>query len=77
MNFHKCTDALLEKITLEDVARELGVSVQSIRQARVSDKSSAFRAPPSGWKNAARVLAYKRIKKLQTLIDSLPDNDHC
>ncbi len=75
MNFQKSTDHLLERITLEDLAEELGVSVQAIRQARASDQSSAHRAPPSGWASAVRVLANNRIKRLQSLIDSLPTSD--
>jgi len=74
MNFQKCTDGLLEKITLEDMANELGVSIQAIRQARVSDQSSAHRSPPRGWTSAVRVLARKRIKQLKKLIDTLPED---
>jgi hypothetical protein len=72
MNFQQCTDRLLEKITLEDLAKELGVSVQAIRQARVAEQSLAHRPPPTGWPAAVRALANKRIKRLQNLIDSLP-----
>jgi len=75
MNFQKSTDRLLERITLEDLANELGVSVQAIRQARVFEQSSAYRPPPSGWPEAIHVLAHKRIKHLQNLIDSLPQED--
>jgi hypothetical protein len=75
MNFQKSTDRLLEKITLEDLANELGVSVQAIRQARVSNESSAHRPPPPRWVFAVRALANKRIKHLQKLIDSLPNNN--
>lgn len=71
MNFQKCTDTLLEKITLEDVAKELGVSVQAIRQARASTQSSAHRPPPAEWPIAVRGLAKIRIKQLHKLIDSL------
>jgi transcriptional regulator with XRE-family HTH domain len=75
MNFQKSTDRLLERITLEDLADELGVSVQAIRQARTSNQSSAHRAPPSGWASAIRVLANNRMKGLHILIDSLPLGD--
>ena len=45
MNFRKCTDDLLIRITLDDVAKALDLSVQTIRQARVSSASSPTDTP--------------------------------
>ena len=71
MNFKKCTDDLLIRITLDDVAKALDLSVQTIRQARVSSASSAYRTPPNGWESAVRILAERRVKELKKLIKRL------
>jgi hypothetical protein len=76
MDFRQCTDTLLEKITLDDLAMEMGVSVQSLRQARSSPASASFRTPPQGWEAAARVLARKRIKALEKLSDRIGPPGH-
>lgn len=73
MNFRKCTDTLLEKITLDDMAKEMGVSVQSLRQARAEPHSTAYRSPPQGWEPAARALARKRIKSLEKVLKAMDD----
>jgi hypothetical protein len=57
MNFRTATDELLVHPTLEDLADALGVSVQTIRQARTVKSSTAHRAPPVGWERAVRRLA--------------------
>jgi len=71
MNFKKATDALLESITLEDLAKAMGVSVQAIRQARAASDSTAHRSPPADWERAVARLAQNRSKMLQTLVDAL------
>jgi len=60
MNFKQATDALLRAVTLEDVAKSLGSSVQSVRQARASVDSTSWRPPPSGWERAAKDLAERQ-----------------
>jgi hypothetical protein len=55
MNFKDATDALFERVTHEDLAGALGVSVPSIRQARLDGKALAFRQPPEGWEKAVCV----------------------
>lgn len=57
MKFRKATNALLESVTLQDLANTLGVSLQAIRQARADEGSTAYRAPPEGWEGAAIKLA--------------------
>lgn len=71
MNFQKATDILLESVTLEDLADALGVSVQAIRQARVSQDSTAFRNPPRGWERAVVKLSERRVRSLSKLINPL------
>ena len=70
MNFRQATDELIAGVTLEDLAKALGVSVQAVRQARTIQDSSAHRPPPPGWELAIARLAerqvshYKRLAKL-------------
>jgi hypothetical protein len=73
MNFRQCTDRLLEKITLDDLAKEMDVSVQSLRQARAEPHSTAYRSPPQGWANAGRTLARKRIKSLEKMLKTMDE----
>jgi hypothetical protein len=71
MTFNKATDALFDRVTHEDLAKALGASVPSIRQARLSDDSQAHRTPPEGWERAVRALAEGRIKHFQRLLGHL------
>ena len=64
MNFKQATDALLESVTLEDLATALGKSVQAVRQARADEYSTAYRSPPPGWEAAVRNLAERRANAL-------------
>jgi hypothetical protein len=71
MNFKKATDELLASVTLQDLADALGVSVQSVRQARVEEGSSAHRSPPPEWERGVSRLATKRSERLQRLAGTL------
>lgn len=71
MNFKEATDALFERVTHEDLAGSLGVSVPSIRQARLDGKALAFRQPPAGWEKAVATLAEARIRHYQGLVRKL------
>jgi hypothetical protein len=67
MNFRKATDELLVGVTLENLADAMGVSVQSIRQARATEGTSAHRTPPAGWERGIRRLAERRAAELRRL----------
>ena len=71
MNFKDATDALFERVTHEDLAGALGVSVPSIRQARLDGKSLAFRQPPEGWERAVLSLAEAQLRRYSRLIGEL------
>jgi hypothetical protein len=71
MNFKEATDALFERVTHDDLADELSVSVPAIRQARLAQRANAYRTPPPGWEKAVGALAKKRIRKLEDLIRAL------
>ena len=71
MNFKQATDALLESVTLEDLAERMGVSVQALRQARVAEGSKAHRSPPVEWEGAVRRMAIERQQYFKRLADKL------
>jgi hypothetical protein len=71
MNFKDAIDAVCAPLGHEDVAKMLGVSVQTVRQARLSPNAKAFRQAPPGWENAALKLAEARAKHFERLADRL------
>ena len=71
MNFREALDALSDPLDHKKVAEALGVSLQAVRQARMAEQSSAFRAPPKHWKEVAIRLAERRIMHYRQLIDRI------
>lgn len=71
MNFKQATDALLESVTLEDLAERMGVSIQTIRQARASQSTASHRPPPKGWELAIEQLAQRGATRLSRLAERL------
>lgn len=67
MDFKKATDALFARLTHEDLAEALGVSVPSIRQARLGVDSAAHRGPPQGWERAVLRLAERQERYFHNL----------
>lgn len=68
MNFKEATDELFSRISHDDLSEALGVSVASIRQARLDPRAKAYREPPSDWENAVFELAQDRAKHYSQLI---------
>lgn len=60
MNFKEVTDGLFDRISHEELAGALGISVASIRQGRLPVTAKAHRTAPPGWENAALRLAEKQ-----------------
>lgn len=71
MNFKDSTDALLYRIDHAELAKALGVSVASIRQARLSPTANAYREPPPGWQDAVIGLAERQVEHSRKLIERL------
>jgi hypothetical protein len=69
MNFKEATDGLFERLSHEDLAQALGISVASIRQARLDPKAKAYREPPKDWQGALIQLAEKRVWHYRKLIE--------
>ena len=74
MTFKKATDRLFSRVDHEDLAKELGVSVPSIRQARLTPDALAHRSPPPAWEKAVLRLAEERVSHFQRLVEELRDS---
>lgn len=71
MDFRKATDELLACISHHELAEALGVSVATVRQARLSNEAKAFRRAPNGWEAVIRRLAVRQTTRLTKLIAAL------
>ncbi len=71
MNFKQATDRLFSRVDHKDLAKALGVSVASIRQARLSPDAIAHRSPPPEWENALVRLAVERVGHFRKLIEEM------
>jgi hypothetical protein len=71
MDFREAIDRLGERVTHEQAARALGVSVASVRQYRLPPEANAHRSAPSGWPKVLARLARDRIRELSELADEL------
>lgn len=71
MNFREAIDRLGERVTHEQAARALGVSVASVRQYRLPPEANAHRSAPSGWADVLARLARARARALNGLADEL------
>lgn len=67
MDFKKATDELLAGISHEALAKALGASVPSVRQARLPASAKAYRRPPEGWETAILRLADGRARHFANL----------
>jgi DNA-binding GntR family transcriptional regulator len=71
MDFKEATDGLFDRISHEELAKALGVSVALIRQARLPQAAKARREPPKGWEGAVIRLAETRVWHYRKLIDQV------
>jgi len=70
MNFKEATDRLFDRINHEELAKILGISIASIRQARLKPGAKAHREPPPNWQEAIVDLAEKRVQHYRRLIEA-------
>lgn len=75
MDFHEATKRLKECLTDQEIADELGVSLQSIRQARMDQGNPSYRPPPEGWRQALIRLCRNREDELRQLAKQLAEDD--
>jgi hypothetical protein len=71
MDFREAIDRLGERVTHDQVARALGVSVASVRQYRLPPAANAHRSAPGDWAKVLAHLARTRIRELSELADEL------
>lgn len=71
MTFKKATDRLFSRIDHKDLANALGVSVASIRQARLIPDAKAHRSPPPDWESALLRLAEERVRHFRKLVEEI------
>lgn len=71
MDFKEATDFLFQKIDHECLARELGVSVAAVRQARLKPSAKAHRSPPPNWDQAVTKLASDRLNHYKSFLKLL------
>lgn len=73
MDFREATESLCAGVSHEELAKALGVSVATVRQARLRSDAKAHRSPPDRWKATVRQLAEKRLSEYRHLADALRD----
>ena len=71
LDFRAATEALFERVKVEDLAGELGCSPQSIKQARMAEDTDGRRSPPPGWEAAAARLAKRKAEHFKRLAERL------
>lgn len=83
MNFRKATNKVCAKVGHAELADALGVSLQTVRQARLKNGSPARRSPPADWEHALIRIAEKQvwhyrqlIEELRTLSETSHGDDH-
>ena len=69
MDFKEATDGLFARVDQGELAKKLGVSVATIRQARLRADAAAHRTPPEKWPDAVVRLAEGRIAHYRKLIE--------
>jgi hypothetical protein len=62
---------LFQRVDQEKLAQKLGVSIASIRQARLRSDAAAHRSPPSNWREAVIKLAEEQERLYRELLNRL------
>lgn len=71
MDFKTATDRVGGCITHAEIAAACGVSIQTIRQARMHPESSSYRNPPAGWQAVLGQLARRKATDLLAFADAV------
>jgi hypothetical protein len=71
MDFAKATDELMKGLTRQEIAKGLGCSLSSVRQAKLGEGNAARRSPPQGWETRAAAMAEKEANRLLRLAKAL------
>ncbi|HEX6748510.1 MAG TPA: hypothetical protein VF092_14530 [Longimicrobium sp.] len=71
MDFKTATDRVAGCISHAEIAEAAGVSVQTIRQARLDPSAPGHRPPPSHWMDVLAGLLRQRANELCAFADQL------
>lgn len=71
MDFKTATDRVAGCISHAEIAEAAGVSVQTIRQARLDPSAPGHRPPPAGWESILAQLAQDRSSQLSEFAEIL------
>lgn len=71
MDFKTATDCVAGCISHAEIAEAAGVSVQTIRQARLDPSAPGHRPPPAGWQAVLARLALEHAEKLTVFANAL------
>lgn len=71
MDFKEATESLCSSVSHEELAAALGVSIATVRQARLRTDAKAHRSPPANWESAVIELAQRRVEVFRHLIDAV------
>jgi hypothetical protein len=74
-NFRKATDELFAVTSHDELAKALGCSVATIRQARLDESAKAHRNPPEGWEKVVARLADGKASGLARLAAKLKSSE--
>jgi hypothetical protein len=74
MDFKTATDRVSGCISHAEIAEAAGVSIQSIRQARLDPGTASYRSPPHGWQAILGRLVRARGAELTAFADELEQN---
>lgn len=71
MDFRTAANILGRQITTADMAKAVGMSDHSVRQARLIEGAPGYRTPPKEWETALMRLARERIAELEAFVRGL------
>jgi hypothetical protein len=71
MDFDKATDELMGGLTRATIAKGLGCSLSSVRQAKLGKGNAGRRSPPQGWEAKLAGLAEKEGTRLLRVAKAL------
>jgi hypothetical protein len=64
MDFKDATSLLIEGASIDALAKAIGCSPASVRQARLPEGAKAWRAPPKQWEEGLASLAEEHASRL-------------
>jgi len=74
MDFKKATDGLMAGMTRSEIAKALGCSEATVRQARLGEDAIARRTAPQGWEPKVSAMAEREANRLLRLAKALQQN---